>query len=119
MAFVRFTAKGRSFIPKVSIRSNGQIGLNNGAIEKYSIAHFRFAILFYDEESNKIGIKLTNEETDKGLNKIRIKDKTATIAAKSFLDFFSIPYAHKTRRFDVEYNEPESMLIINLSDILL
>ena len=44
MAFEKFTQTGKSYRPKISIRSNGQIGFNFGCIEKFSLEKYKYAV---------------------------------------------------------------------------
>lgn len=113
MAFERFTKTGRSYAPKISIRSNGQLGFNFGAIEKFQLGNFAYAILFYDKQSKMVGIKLTNDKEDEGACKLRVHNKNASIAAKSFLDYYSIPYS-KTARFESVWDKKENMIVATL-----
>jgi hypothetical protein len=104
MAFERFTKTGsRGYAPKVSIWTRGQIGFNQGAVERYNLNNFNYAILFYDKEERQIGIKFTNDPAEEGANKI-IKGKTSIfISTKAFLDYYNIAHV-KTVKYDFEYN---------------
>ncbi len=113
MAFEKFTAVGKSFAPKLSIRSNGQIGFNFGAIEKYGLEKFTHVVLFYDKEARKIGVRITKNKDEEGACTLRVRNGNATIGAKSFLDFYSIPYT-KTARFETVWDQKEEMIIASL-----
>ncbi len=113
MAFERFTHVGKSYRPKISIRSNGQIGFNFGAIEKFSLGKFQYAVLYYDQESKKVGIQLTGNKDEEGACTLRVKNGNASIAAKSYLDYYSINYS-KTMRFDASWDEKEEMIIATI-----
>jgi hypothetical protein len=113
MAFEKFTAVGKSFAPKLSIRSNGQIGFNFGAIEKYGLSKYPYAVLFYDKDTNKIGVKITKNKDEEGACKLSVRNGNASIGAKSFLDYYSIPYS-KTARFETVWDEKEEMIIASL-----
>lgn len=116
MTFVRFTETGKSFKPKASIWSRGQIGFNQGAVNRLQLDKFNFAILFYDEETRKVGFLFTNDENENGAIKIVNKKTGAVISGKSFLDFFEIKH-EKTKNYTLEkegdyyvidLNEPEN-----------
>lgn len=114
MAFVKFTSTGRSFVPRASIWSRGQIGLNNGAISRYKIGKYQYAIFYFDEESNRIGIRFSNNE-EEGAVKFTARDNGATIGAKAFLDFHDINY-EETKQYDFKYDKDEDIYIIDLND---
>jgi hypothetical protein len=113
MAFEKFTQTNKSFAPKLSIRSNGQLGFNFGAIEKFKLENYPYAVLFYDKEVKKIGVYLTKSKDDEGASKLRVKNGNASVAAKSFLDYYSIPYG-KTVRFEAVWDDKEKMIIATL-----
>ena len=113
MAFERFTLTGKSYRPKISIRSNGQIGFNQGAIERFGLNNYKFAVLFYDRDQKIIGIKLTNQDED-GACTLQVRKSNAAISAKAFLDYFDINYS-KTKRYDAKYDEQEKMITAELN----
>ena len=114
MAFERFTKiRGRSFVPKVGIWARGQIGFNKGAMEKFRIQDYDFAVLFFDEEERKIGIKLTNDPKEEGANKIIKRATGSSFSANAFLNTFDIKH-DATRQYDVEFDETEKLLVVQL-----
>lgn len=112
MPFERFTQTGKSYRPKISIRSNGQIGFNFGAIEKFKLNKYKYAILFFDKEITRIGVKLTNDE-EEGICKLQVRKSNAAISAKAFLDYYSIDYT-KTKRYEATWDEKEQMVIVTI-----
>lgn len=113
MAFERFTRTGKSYKPKISIRSNGQMGFNQGAIKKFELGNFQYVILFFDNVNQRIGFKLTNEE-EEGICKLKVRKSNASVSAKAFLDYYSIDYS-KTRRLEAMQDEKEEMIVISLN----
>jgi len=109
MAFERFIQTGKSYKPKISIRANGQIGLNQGSIEKFKLNKYKYAVLFFDRETKRIGIKPTNTE-EEGICKLQIRKSNAAISGKAFLDYYSIDYS-KTKRYEAVWDEKEKMII--------
>lgn len=110
MPFEKFIMTGRSYKPKASIRANGQIGLNLGAIEKFKLDKYKYAILFFDKENKQIGIKLTNNE-EEGICKLQVRKSNAAISGKAFLDYYSIDYS-KTKKHEAVWDEKEKMIIV-------
>jgi hypothetical protein len=114
MPFERFTQTGQRFKPKISIWSKGgQMGLNQGAIVKYNLDNYRYAILFFDREIKRIGIKFTNEENEEGVINFKTRKTGGVIPAKSFLDFFGIDYS-ETRKYDLIFDEKSKLYIVDL-----
>ena len=115
MAFVRYTKSMKSYVPKISIWTKGQIGFNQGAVAKLHLADYKYAILFYDEDEKKIGIQFTNDSSEKGVFKI-VKVRTgASISAKSFLGTYGLLH-DKTIKYNVHYDENEKIYVIDLKE---
>lgn len=115
MAFEKYVKSGRTYKPMVSLWSRGQIGFNHGAVQRFKdITNHKFAVLYFDEDTQRIGIKLTDNENDDGITSI-IKGKTGVIiSAASFLDNFKIDHT-TTRKYPVEFDADEQMYIIDLN----
>ena len=114
MAFKRFTKTGRVYTPIVSIWQRGQIGFNRGAVEKFKINDFDYAILYFDEDEKKIGVQFTKDSTEEGACKITKGKTSSFLSAKPFLTYYDIPL-DTTARFGVEYDSDNDMYIINLN----
>ena len=117
MGFERFVHVGRSHKPKVTIRTGGHLGFNRGAIERYSLQAYEYAVLFYDRDDRRIGIRLTSTK-EEGACKLRVRESGATISARAFLDFFEIDYSTSSRYF-AEWDAEERMMIIELNKRLV
>jgi hypothetical protein len=91
MSFEFFAEDGRSFAPRASIRGNGQIGFNQGAVKRFGITDGQMVLLGYDKEEKAIAIKRITE-TQNGAKKVTVRENNAWISAKGFLDFFGIDY---------------------------
>ncbi len=113
MAFERFVRAGRSYAPKVSIWTRGQIGFNRGAVKKMSMRDYKYAILFYDKENKRVGIKLTNNPSEEGATKISFGSTGAFISARAFLDYYDIPRG-ETKRYDIYYDDENDMWVFDL-----
>lgn len=115
MAFKKFTETGKGFAPKVSIWSRGQIGFNKGAIKRFKVDQYTYAIFYYDEENELIGIELTNDKNDDGLHKVNVRTSGVMISAKAFLDYHGIDLT-ATRQFDLKKDDESRLLVIDLKD---
>jgi len=114
MAFEKFAEKARSFRPKLSIRSNGTIGLNAPAVAKYRLRTVKFVTLFYDREERKIGIQQAASQDEDGIHPLNVGKTGAWISARRFLDYFGLSTT-ETKRFDTEWDEKEKMIVAKLS----
>jgi hypothetical protein len=114
MPFEKFTETARSYRAKVSIRSNGTVGLNGGAVNKFGLEQYDWAVLFFDKQSNLVGIKPTKSEKEEGAHRINKGKTGAWIAARRFLDYYEIGIV-KTKRFDAAWDEKEKMIVVQIS----
>jgi hypothetical protein len=113
MPFERYVKSGRTYRPTASLWSRGQIGLNRGAVQRFKILEYKFAVLYYDSENKRIGIKLTNDENEAGVMGIVRGATGVFISAISFLEFHNIDHT-KTRKYAVDYDEDEKLYVIDL-----
>lgn len=113
MGFELFTEFGRGHRPTCSIRSNGQIGLNQGAIRRFELRD-GYASLYFDREARVIGIKAVDSKDAPGATRLIVKPNNAFVSARSFLEFHAIDYRQKTRTYDVERSDEHQMLIVDL-----
>jgi len=111
--FERFTRKGRSFRPKVSIRAKGQMGFNNGAVLRFGLEMYDYVILYYSKEKNQIAIALTNDSNEDGAIKLVKKPGNYFFSGKAFLDFYDIDY-RKTKNCDAICKE-DKFIVVDLS----
>jgi hypothetical protein len=114
MAFVKFTQTGQRFKPKISIWEGGQIGFTQGAIKRFNLDNFNFAILFYDSDSKKIGIKFTNDNNEEGVIKFNHRKTGGVISGKAFLDFYGIDYSKTIKNLDLGFENENELYVINL-----
>ncbi len=112
MGFEEFTEVGRGNEPRISLRKNGQLGFNRGALSKYGLARFARVILFYDKDERRVGVRLTNEIKSNTL-KLHVKEFDAYVPAKSFMDFYEIR-PEKTTSYKPVWSVEDDMLIIAL-----
>ena len=72
--FEQFLAVGGSYAPRVSIRSNGTLGLSQGLMHKHGLTKGNWcACLFFDAERRAIGIKFTQDENTQGAVKVHAR----------------------------------------------
>lgn len=109
-----FTKEGKGFSPKASIRKPGQIGLNQGAIQRYKFENGEFVLLGYDKDKKMIGIRRI-KQPEQGAKKVIIKQKNGAISAKSFFDYFNIPY-DKTDAYELSEDKENDLLVFYIGD---
>jgi hypothetical protein len=114
MAFERFdgSVNMRANHPQVSISKLGAIRFNKPAMEALHIRDYKRAVFYYEESSQRIGIKLTVNDEAKGGYTLRFRKDgyCCDISASAFLRYIGYDYC-KTRRFDV-YKDDETGLLI-------
>ena len=115
MAFEKYTARGRSYAAKVSIWARGQIGFSQGAVRRLGLQSFMYVVMYYDKDSNKIGLSFTNDENEEGIAKMRVRENGATFMAKSFLDYYDIDYK-QNRQYDIAQDEESKLYVIDLNN---
>jgi hypothetical protein len=96
----------------VSIRKNGQIAFNSKAVQSFNVRNHKFAYLYYDKESERIGIEFSNTK-GRGARKITMLGGTALISGSAFLKHFNINI-DKAKKFEPEYNENKKMITLDL-----
>lgn len=113
MGFEKFTKKGRGLKPLASVRTNGQLGMNRGCIERFGLVTETVA-LYYDSETKRIGIELGVDANDDGAHRLVVRPNNAFIGARPFLNWYGIQYEEKTKRYEVTRTEDGRMLIVDL-----
>ena len=113
MAFEKFIETARSYRAKVSIRANGTMGLNSGAVQKFDLAQYDYAILFYDRDRKLIGIKPVRGKGEEGVQRINKGKTGAWIAARRFLDYYELS-TEETNRYDALWDEQERMIVVKI-----
>ena len=86
MAFEEFTAKGGKFKPQIIINKSGGFTLSSGMHHRYGLDKYSGVKIYYDAETMKVGIKLTEVASEGTFTlKKRDKEKGAYFSARSFL----------------------------------
>lgn len=108
--FKKYLSKGRAGTPKVSIRKNGQMAFNSGAVQKYDLDVFEFVIFYISEKKDRIAIKFTNNEKESGLIKIQKRPGSFAFSAITFLRLYDFDWS-KTVNFDFLWIEKEKTAV--------
>lgn len=118
--FERFTAAGKRYSPTISVRSNGALGISQGALHQAKMTEGTWhVVLFYDRANKALAVKPTQDPDEEGVIKLSVRklDRdgedsalSAFVAAKSFFNFYGIPHT-KTTSYKAEWDEQQKMLI--------
>jgi len=114
MPFERFTEVGRVFRPRASLRSNGQIGFNHGCVKRFEMQKFSHAVLFYDTETKRIGVKLTNDKDEAGASALITRSGNGTVSARAFLEYYHLT-PKTTTQYDIERDSASGLLVIGVA----
>jgi hypothetical protein len=114
MPFERFTDVGRVFRPRASLRSNGQLGFNHGCVKRFEMAAYSHVVLFYDVDTNRIGVKLTKDKDEAGAAALITRSGNGTVSARAFLEYYRLT-PKKTTQYDIERDNDAGMLVISLA----
>ncbi len=113
--FERFTDTDSSFAARVTVRQRtGQIGFNTGAINRFKIRDYKFAILYFDEHEKAVGIELTNEMQG-GAIEIKQSRSNTYIRGKNFCDLHGIDYK-SVHRLELRKDEETGFLFFRLGE---
>lgn len=113
--FEKFTHTGRSFKPKISIRSNGQIGFNQGSVKRFGLDKFDFAVMYYNKDQKKVAIAFANDENKDGVIRVTKRENNYFFSGKSFLEYYNIPYK-ATKTYEVDWDDENKIAIINIGE---
>ena len=108
--FRKYVHRGRANTPKVTIRKAGQIGFNSGAIGKYNLDVYKYAMLFISDDKKRVAVKFTNNEKESGILAIQKRPGSFAFSAIPFMRLHDISY-DKTRNFDFTWIEKDKVAI--------
>ena len=110
--FKKYISRGRAGVPKVSIRKNGQIAFNAGAVQKYDLNVYDFVMLYISDKKDRVAVQFTNNEKDIGIIKIQKRPGSFAFSARNFLQIYEICW-DETVNFDFIWNESGKAAFFN------
>lgn len=113
MTFEKFEKQGESFSPKISIWTNGTLGLSNGVFNTYELTGKHYSVLYYNHELNQVGIKFLASPTESGATKITLRKSGGIIQAKTFFDCYKIDFSI-SRQYLLAFNDEERIFYFDL-----
>ncbi len=75
---------------------------------------FSHVVLFYDAETKRIGVKLTNDKDEPGASALITRGGNGTVSARSFMEYYRIT-PKKTTQYDIEREDGGEMLVIGVA----
>ena len=106
MSFEKFEGGGRgrsSSGPMISLRKSGSIGINSAAMEEH-FADAEAAIMYYDEEENRVGIEPVEDEDADGAYTISRTNDTGSVTPSAFLREYDL-VPEVTTQFEPELRD--------------
>lgn len=108
--FTKYIKKGRSTLPKVTVRKNGVLAFNSAAVVKYSLDSFEYAVFYVGNNKNRVAVKFTNNEKESGIIKIQKRVGNFQISAGHFFGINDIDRT-KNRNYDFIWQEKTKVAI--------
>lgn len=90
MAFVKYSLKTKSITPRASIKPTGIISFNSAARAIYKLDSQLYAVLYYDANTQQIGVELTSNGKADGARKVRLRPSGADVSIRGFAEFFGL-----------------------------
>lgn len=113
MPFEKFTKHGETFNPRVSIWTNGNLGISAGAFNVYELTDKIFVTLFYDKEHRRVGLKFSNRPDEPGAVRMTVRKSGGTIPCTTFFKHWRIDYS-MVRNYVLSWSEPEGIFVFDL-----
>lgn len=113
--FKKYIHKGRSYIPKATIRKNGVLAFNSGAVRKYDLDMYKYAILYISDDRNRVAVKFTNNEKESGILQIQSRPGNFQVSARTFFGLYDIDWS-ENRNYDFLWNNNDKTAIFRVKD---
>jgi len=99
--------------PMVSLRKSGSIGVNQAGVDEYFDDN-EGAVLYFDEEANRIGIEpVADKDADEGAYTLSTMQSGATIAGQSFMETYGL-VPDVTTQYEPSWDEDEGLVVVDL-----
>jgi hypothetical protein len=113
MGFKKFEKQGESFSPKISIWTNGTLGVSSGVFNTFELTGKSYCVLFFNSELNQVGIKFLASPSESGAAKISLRKSGGIIQAKTFFDCYKIDYS-VSRQYILAFDDKERLFYFDL-----
>jgi len=74
---------------------------------------FSHAVLFFDRDNKRVGVKLTNDKDEPGACTLITRGGNGTVSARSFLEYYSLT-PKKTTQYDIGSDSETGYLVIEV-----
>ena len=117
MSFERFVQKGTTIYNKTFARitKNNTLALNAKAIRLYAIHQYPFINIYYEEETQKVGLELL-QDSQENCYKLSIASNLCTVymSFTNFLKYYNLEL-NKARKYLVTKDEESGLLVFDIS----
>lgn len=114
MAFEKFTQTSQRLNVSGSVSDRGSISFSAGAVHRFHINASSHAVLYFDRDTQRIGVDVGADETEPGARKVVMLRTGAMIRAKPFFDYFNIAVPG-TLRMDLSRDDQSGIIVFDLS----
>jgi len=108
--FTKYIKRGRTTVPKVTVRKNGVLAFNSAAVQRYALDTFEYAVFFVSNNKNRVAVKFTNNESESGIIKIQRRIGNYQISATHFFGINDIDRSENFN-YDFLWNEKTNVAI--------
>lgn len=115
MAFVKFISEStrRSYAPKATLSKSGALSFNHAARQRFGMDASGFAILYFDADTQRIGLELVKDAKAYGARRLRHRVTGSDLAAKAFANCYGISLK-KTTSFPIKMDDESGFIVIDL-----
>jgi hypothetical protein len=117
MGFKKFTkVRSRIDVPKVGIWKSGMMSFNSSSMNEYGLRKYTYVVLYYDEDTNRVGMKFTNDQTAEGIMKLNKRKNVAgaNFSCKAFLRTYKIEQTNV--QFFLKHDEESGLYVFDLNE---
>lgn len=101
--------------PMISLRKSGSIGVNQASLDEYFDDNDG-AVMYYDEDANRIGIEpVADKDADEAAYTVSKTDSGGTIAAQAFLERYDI-LPDVTTQYDPGWDDDAELITVALDN---
>jgi len=102
--FKKYIKRGRTAVPKVTIRKNKVIAFNSAAVIKYDLDTYEYAVFYISDDGKRVAVQFTNNEKESGIIKIQRRPGNYQISAGNFLGMYDVDTS-ENKNFDFTWDK--------------
>lgn len=119
MAFKIFDAYGAASRPEATLRASGYIFLSRGILRRAGIEDATHAQLMYDEEADRLGIKLytsIDAPKEQSTREMSVERSGASVNILPLIRFYNLPDPKKLGKRVLPVQFEEGLVVIDMKD---